>query len=184
MTLKFGKLAVAFGLATMAIQPLAAQAPAMQDAQAAVTKEGLTVAALAGSWVEPVTEADLGEIQIYGSENMVEIAADGSFSDAVDLRFNFVSDPEISGTYRLTSEGTITIANDTITWAVGSSKATPIIPAGASDEKRAAMQEFAVQIEQEMTNTETYPIVSYDGREMVMNAGGEGLFEEYVMTRR
>lgn len=178
----------AFGVAALAVQPIGTGGEARaQDAGAAQSLPAiadLTIADIAGSWVEPVTEAELPGFKIYGSPNMVEIGRDGKFSDAVDLTLTFDDDPASSGTYRLTSQGVVMVAAGKITWKVESSQSRPVFPANVSDEKRAAMLKFAEEMEADMTDTETYPIVSYDGSELIMNAGSGSVFEEYTMSRR
>lgn len=152
--------------------------------QAATSIERLSIVELAGSWVEPVSQTDDGEVETYGTENVVEIYPDGKFNDALELRFRFRSNPEYDGTYRVTSQGVVSIGPGTITWHTERVRIVPEIPADASEAKRKAMQFLADEIAKGMVGTETYPIVSYSGRELVMNASAFGSFDEYVMTRR
>lgn len=177
----------AFGacaLGAMTVGVSAVPALAQASAEQSQVASRLTVADLAGTWVEPETLSDDEGMKIVGTENIVEIRSDGSFTDALDLSFEFADVPEYNGTYRLTSAGRITIADDNITWATESAKVVPQFPANVTEARRAEMQEFADQLVEGMIGSETYPIISYDGREMVMNAGAYSAFEEYSMVRR
>ena len=60
----------------------------------------------------------------------------------------------------------------------------PVFPDDASAVKRDAMTYLGKELSQGMRETETYPIVSYDGNQLVMDAGSYDKFVEYVMTRR
>ncbi len=172
------------GLATgtFVAGPAMAGEPVAMLASASATT--VTVRDLAGTWVEPVTNSNDGEMEVVGSATVVDIAPDGTFSDASEVTFRFRDHPEFDGTYSTTSRGRVSIANGAITWATESAQTTPVFPADASNEKRSAMQGFADRLSTGMAGTDTYPIVSYDGRELVMDAGEGSSFDEYVMTRR
>jgi len=164
-------------------EPLAL--PATAAATSAATATGsVTVRELAGTWIEPVTNSGDSELEVSGSETVVEIASDGTFSDESSITFRFRDYPAFNGTYSTTGRGRVSITNGAITWVTESAQAAPVFPANVSDEKRDAMREFADRLAKGMIGTETYPIVSYDGRELVMDAGDGGSFDQYVMTRR
>ena len=78
----------------------------------------------------------------------------------------------------------VSIASEQITWAVDKAWVVPVIPDDASAAKRDAMTYLGKELSQGMRETETYPIVSYDGNQLVMDAGSYDKFTEYVMTRR
>lgn len=178
-------LVCALGAMTAGIPALAqAQGAAAILAQAATPVARITVAELAGTWVEPVTESDADGIRVFGTENIVDITRDGRFRDSLELTFTFVDVPQYDGTYKVKTSGRVTIAAGQMTWATETAEVVPVFPVGASEAKRAAMREFADSVATGMVAAETYPIVAYDGNELVMNAGSDSLFEEYSMVRR
>lgn len=159
-------------------------AAAQTAPEAPVSAAKLTVSELAGTWIEPFTERDDGEVITQGSENVVEITPDGRFNDRLDVTFQFRSTSIFDGLYRFSSEGRVEIEGGKISWIVERSKIDPVIPEDASDFKREAMRRFAKEVATGMEATETYPIVSYDGTELVMNAGAYDEGQHYTMTRR
>lgn len=182
----FGAVALASGFAVCGLAPtvLLAGASAQSTGNVPASVARLTVRELAGTWVEPVTVSDDGDVITRGSENIVEITSDGRFNDALEIQFTFRSIPDFDGLYRFTSEGRIFIASGKITWAVEGAEVVPVFPSNASAEKRAAMNYLAAELGKGMLEAETYPMLSYDGNQLVMNAGGADDIDEYVMTRR
>ncbi len=150
----------------------------------AVPVDEITVEDLAGTWVEPETLSEYGEVSTFGEENVVEVAPDGRFTDGLNVTFKFRGTPILDGTYRMTSEGVVSVNAGQIKWDVIKSNVEPIIPADAPQAKREAMKYFAAELSQGMQEAETYRIVSYDGNKLVMDAAAYGVASEYVMTRR
>jgi hypothetical protein len=177
-------MALVCALGAMTMSVTAGPALAQSNQVRPQLDDRLTLAELAGTWVEPETLSDDNGINIFGTENIVEIKPDGSFADGLDMTFKFANIPEYDGTYRISTSGRVIIAGDNITWATETAEVLPIFPSNVSDEKRAMMEEFAELFSEGMTGSETYPIVSYDGNEMVMNAGPDSQFDEYSMVRR
>lgn len=170
-----------------AVGPAGAAPTALVSAAAAQgtsAVEQLTVRELAGTWVEPLTSSNEDGVITEGSENIVQIKPDGQFSDALEIRFTFSAMPEFDGAYRFTSQGQISLASGIITWRVDSAKVVPVYPAGAASEKRVAMDYLATEMQRGMLESESYPIVSYDGNQLLMDAGTDGYYQEYLMTRR
>ena len=185
----FGAVALVSGLAlaglsTAGLAPGSMIAPAAAQSGSATAVSRLKVSELEGTWIEPVTESDDGTVITRGSENVVVIGADGRFSDALEIEFQFRGNPQFDGLYLFKSEGRVSIASEQITWAVDKAWVVPVIPDDASAAKRDAMTYLGKELSQGMRETETYPIVSYDGNQLVMDAGSYDKFTEYVMTRR
>ena len=183
----FGAFALlgGFWLSGLAPDALVAGAAAQSSSTGATPISRLTVSELAGTWIEPVTQSDDGSVITRGSENIVEIAPDGQFNDALEIKFQFRSNPDFDGLYRFKSWGRVSIAAGQISWAVERASVVAVIPDDASPSKRQAMSYLAKELTRGMEETETYPIISYDGNKLVMNASGNSdMFDEYIMTRR